>query len=212
MIKEEQVFIRNDNLVIEALLHNADSKKAAIVCHPHPLMGGSMHNNVVAATVQAFAGENYATLRFNFRGVGASSGVYDEGKGESCDIIYVANYLHEREFDEIFFAGYSFGAWAGAKVISETDQIFYYVIFISPPVNHFNFDFAKLKNKVNLIICGDADNFCDIAEITEKSEKIDAKLEIIKGADHFYWGKEAEIEKIISSSVKKHTENYSKKS
>lgn len=212
MIKEEQVFLRNEDIKIEALLYNADSQKAVIVCHPHPLMGGSMHNNVVETAVRAFASENYATLRFNFRGVGASSGVYDEGKGEAQDIIFACRYLRDSGYKKIYFAGYSFGAWVGTKVVSTKDKMFYQVIFISPPINHFAFDFVKLKNRVNLIICGDADNFCDIAAITEKCGKIGAKLEIIKGADHFYWGKEAEIEKIITSSVKKYTEINSKKS
>mgnify|MGYP002476917377 CR=1 FL=1 len=151
MLKEEQIFISNGNLRIEALLHNVQGKKAALICHPHPLMGGSMHNNVVAAAAQAFAVENHATLRFNFRGVGASSGAYDEGKGESQDIIRVADYLLERGFVEIIFTGYSFAAWVGAKVISMTDKMFCQVIFISPPVNHFDFHFSALKNKVNLI-------------------------------------------------------------
>ncbi|HPD56521.1 MAG TPA: alpha/beta hydrolase [Smithellaceae bacterium] len=211
MIKEERIFIRNGEFLIEALLHNTDSKTAAIICHPHPLMGGSMHNNVVEAACQGFAEKNIATLRFNFRGVGLSSGSYDEGRGEIQDVICVHRYLQEEGYADIFFVGYSFGAWVGAKVISATNQLFYRVIFISPPINHFDFDFFELKNKVNLIICGDADNFCDIADITETCGKIGAKLEIIKGTDHFYWGKEAEIEKIISSHIKNRQKIIQKK-
>jgi len=203
MIREERIFIPSDNLIIEALFHRSSGKKAAILCHPHPLMGGSMHNNVVEASIRAWAAENIATARFNFRGVGASSGAYDEGRGEARDVISVYRFLQQQGYSNIYFAGYSFGAWVGSKIIQADNKIFDYAVFISPPDNYFVFDYGRLINKVDLIICGNADAFCDAAKIYQKSKSIGAKLEIIDGADHFYWGKEAEIEKIMRLSVGK---------
>ena len=94
-VREEKVYIKNDSLIIEGLLYKGSGKKGVVICHPHSLMGGSMYNNVVEALQEEFAAENYFTLRFNFRGVGASSGTYEEGRGEKKDILAVCEYLKE---------------------------------------------------------------------------------------------------------------------
>jgi alpha/beta superfamily hydrolase len=113
-MREEKILIKNNALVIEALLHRASGERGAVICHPHSLMGGSMYNNVVEALQEAFASEGISTLRFNFRGVGSSTGSYSEGVGEKEDIWAAGNYLKTSGLREIFFAGYSFGAWVGA--------------------------------------------------------------------------------------------------
>ncbi|HOD30659.1 MAG TPA: alpha/beta fold hydrolase [Smithellaceae bacterium] len=206
MVAEEKVFISNENLIIEALMHKSASERGVIVCHPHPLMGGSMHNNVVEAVVRTFAAENFTTLRFNFRGVGASTGSYEEGKGESCDIIAVCRYLQQSGLSQIYFAGYSFGAWVGALVMEQREEKFSYSLFISPPHNYFPFNFNNLKNKLNLIICGNSDEFCHAENLKKRIKGTRAHLEIISGANHFYWGKEKEIEDIL----RKHLVKYGK--
>jgi hypothetical protein len=203
VLAEEKIFIENDKLIIEALRHKSFSEKGVIICHPHPLMGGSMYNNVVEAVVRAFAAEDFNTLRFNFRGVGASTGSYDEGRGEANDIVSVYEYLKKGRLSQIHFVGYSFGAWVGAKLLEEKENIFSNTTFISPPNNHFTFNINKLKDVIDLIICGDADEYCQVKNI--KSQLKDAKtaVEIISGADHFYWGKENEIEKILRQYLEK---------
>lgn len=89
---EEKISIKNGSLIIEGLLCKTSGEKGVVICHPHPLMGGSMYNNVVAAIQGAFAVVNYSTLRFNFRGAGKSTCVYDEGIGEKEDIIAAVDY------------------------------------------------------------------------------------------------------------------------
>jgi len=202
MLKEEKIFIKNDPLTIEALLHKGSSQKGVLVCHPHSLMGGSMYNNVVEAVAEVFAAQNYTTLRFNFRGVGASSGNYDEGNGEAQDIIAAGRHLQELGLSEIYLCGYSFGAWAGAKAIARKDDMFSQCIFISPPDKYFGFDFKALSGKVNLLICGNYDDFCDIHNMKYQSEVMESKLEIIDGADHFYAGREKEIQEILLKYIK----------
>ncbi|MBN1474379.1 MAG: hypothetical protein JW914_07170 [Syntrophaceae bacterium] len=207
MLTEEKIFVENGKLIIEALRHKSASAKGVIVCHPHPLMGGSMRNNVVEAIVRAFAAEDFTTVRFNFRGVGASTGSYDEGRGETQDIISVYEYLKKEGLSQIYFTGYSFGAWVGAKLLDEEENRFSYTTFISPPNNHFPFNINKLKNIVDLIVCGDTDDYCKINNIISQLNEEKTAVEIISEADHFYWGKEHEIEKILRQYLKKIDKN-----
>jgi len=203
VLTEEKIFIENGKLTIEALRHKSASTKGVIICHSHPLMGGSMYNNVVEAIVRAFAAEDFTTLRFNFRGVGASTGSYDEGRGETQDIISVYEYLKKEGVSQIYFAGYSFGAWVGAKLLEEKENTFSHITFISLPNNHFVFNINKLKNIIDLIICGDADEYCQIKNIKIQLKDAKTAVKIVSGADHFYWGKENEIEKILRQYLEK---------
>lgn len=198
---EEKIFIKNGALVIESLFHKASEKKAVVICHPHSLMGGSMYNNVVEAIQEFFAAQNISTLRFNFRGVGGSTGNYDEGKGEQEDILAVCEYLNKLGFSELIFAGYSFGGWVGSMILKTNGNSFSYSILVSPPVDYFSFEWNELKNKINLMICGDADQFGSSDIVSEKAKKINAPLEIIHGADHFYRGKERELKDIFQKYI-----------
>jgi alpha/beta superfamily hydrolase len=192
-VPEEKTYIENGSLIIEGLLRRTSKEKCVVICHPHPLMGGSMYNNVVEAIGEAFDSENFSTLRFNFRGVGGSTGTYDEGRGEKEDILAVCEYLKKMGIMKLFFAGYSFGAWVGSKILEENDNPFSFRICISPPVDYFYFKWGNLKNKINLIICGDGDQFCRVDFLIQKAQKINSPVEIINGADHFYSGKEKEL-------------------
>lgn len=203
VMTEEKIYIENDSLVIEGLLRGVSSERGVLICHPHPLMGGSMHNNVVEAIAEAFAAENFTTLRFNFRGVGQSTGAYDEGTGEAQDILAASRYLANSGLSKIYFAGYSFGAWVGANVITQNNGIFTGALFVSPPNKYFDFDWAKLNNNIGLIICGDQDQFCDLEVIKRQVKERKAKLEMISGADHFYLGKEKELKDILRKHIVK---------
>jgi len=198
---EEKIYIKNGSLIIEGLLSKTPGEKGVVICHPHSLMGGSMYNNVVEALQKAFAAENYSTLRFNFRGVGGSTGVYDEGRGEKEDIYFVCEYLKKYGMTKLFFAGYSFGAWVGSKIIEGSKNPFAASICISPPINYFNFNWDNLNNKINLFICGDCDQFCSLDVLIQKAKKINSPVETIRGADHFYMGKEKELMHILREHI-----------
>lgn len=202
-MQEEKILIKNKALVIEALLHRSSGERGAVICHPHPLMGGSMYNNVVEALQEAFASEGISTLRFNFRGVGSSTGSYNEGVGEQDDILAAGNYLKTSGLSEIFFAGYSFGAWVGAGVIAQPDHPFRGSVFVAPPIDYFEFDWRPLKNKIDLMICGDADSFCPLEPLRDTSEKINASLEVIGGADHFFMGEEKTLVIVLRNYLAK---------
>ncbi|PKN06809.1 MAG: alpha/beta hydrolase [Deltaproteobacteria bacterium HGW-Deltaproteobacteria-7] len=198
---EEKVYIKNGSWVIEGLWNKDSREKGVVICHPHPLMGGSMYNNVVEVIQEAFAAENVSTLRFNFRGVGGSTGAYDEGKGEKEDIAAVCEHMKRQGMKELFFAGYSFGAWVGSKILEENSHPFSYSVCVSPPIDYFDFKWDNLKNKVDLLICGDHDQFCALDVLIPLARKIDSPVDIIKGADHFYMGKEKELGNILTKHV-----------
>jgi uncharacterized protein len=162
-----------------------------------------MYNNVVEAIVEAFAVKKFTTLRFNFRGVGQSTGAYDEGRGEAWDILAAQRYLVDCGFLKIYFVGYSFGAWVGNKVLNQNTRMFTKAIFISPPNKLF--DFTELTVNLALIVCGNQDNFCDVSVVKKQIENTKVKLEIVSDADHFYLGKEEKLKSILIRNISKNT-------
>ena len=195
--REEKVYWDNGSLKIEGLLGKHSEENGVVICHPHPLMGGSMHNNVVEAIRDAFALQNYTTLRFNFRGTGNSTGNYDEGRGEQEDILSAHEFLKKNGIEKIILAGYSFGAWVGSKVLEQFNEHFVASILVSPPHNLFDFNWENLKNKIDLLVSGDRDKYCDAEVLRKQAEIINSPIEIISGTDHFYFGKEKELSNIL---------------
>jgi len=193
---EEKVFFTSSSLHLEGLLDGISGQNGVVICHPHPLMGGTMHNNVVEAIQEVFAAENYATLRFNFRGVGGSQGAYDEGRGESEDIRAACHFMKSIGCQNVNFVGYSFGAWAGAQLIAR-ENIFTVNIFVAPPIDILKFDLVNLQNKIALVICGENDQFCWSASLEQMIKKIKAQKIVIREADHFFFGRENELKDIL---------------
>lgn len=191
MVKEEKVFWPNGSLTGEGLWHPGTGGAGAVICHPHPLMGGSMHNNVVETVRDEWIAAGFSTLRFNFRGVGGSTGRYDEGRGEKQDLLSACAFAKSRGVEKIFLVGYSFGAWICCRLLKDQPSVAASVVLISPPLKYFEFDWEGLENAVELTICGDQDMFCDADTFRKKTGDISAKLTILPGADHFYFGQEA---------------------
>ena len=204
-MREEKIYIKNGSLIIEGLLSKTSEEKGVVICHPHSLMGGSMYNNVVEAIQESFAAENISTLRFNFRGVGGSTGNYEEGRGEKEDIFAVCEYLRKLGLAELYFAGYSFGAWVGSKIIARENNPFTCSICVSPPIDYFDFEWNKLRNKIDLLVCGDADQFCSLDNLIPEVKKINSTIEVVRGADHFYFGKEEKLMTILRKFIVKKT-------
>ena len=191
-MKEQPVFFQCGDVTIEGLYALGEGSRGVVVTHPHSQMGGNMMNNVVDALVRAFSGQGYATLRFNFRGVGGSGGKFDDGGGEQNDVKGAIEFLKEKGKNEIVLAGYSFGAWVNSRFLAGFDSLFD-VIMVSPPIDFLEFDFSVLKGRCGLVICGDRDQFCPIRLLEERVRKTGCRLDTVKGADHFYFGKEQSI-------------------
>jgi len=180
---------------------------ASIVCHPHSLYGGSMHNNVVMGVCTHLVRSGVAALRFNFRGVGRSEGQFGEGIKEQDDARAALDFLLKRDEidgERIALTGYSFGAFVGLAALSESDNI-KALVAISPPLTLFEFDYLKSCTKPKIMLIGDMDQFTPetvfndfYSELPEPKEK-----RILQGADHFYWGYEDEVGKTVAEFLLK---------
>src|SRR5271154_4775000 len=129
-MKEEQVTFKSGDLTLEGMIAYPDGGakpyRAAVVCHPHPLYGGSMYNNVVDAVLEALHVRGFVTLRFNFRGVGQSEGHFDNGNGEADDAVAAVRFLTKQEevrAADSVLAGYSFGATTAVRAAPSIDEV-----------------------------------------------------------------------------------------
>ena len=187
-------------LTLEGLLSTSHQAPAlgAVLCHPHPLYGGDMHNNVVSALAHAFQKENIATLRLNFRGVGHSEGTHDEGLAEHEDVKAAVTALLDRQaVSTVVIAGYSFGSMVGLQAGAEDDRV-HSLIGVAFPLGLRDPTFLVNVAKPVLLISGDRDTYSPIPDLTALvSEMPEPKqLETIPGADHFFMGREGEVAQV----------------
>ncbi|HEV2170195.1 MAG TPA: alpha/beta family hydrolase [Candidatus Binatus sp.] len=208
-MKETEVTFRSGELTLEALLANpAGDSRAAVVCHPHPMYGGSMYNNVVDAVLDGLWQAGYATLRFNFRGVGASEGEHDGGPGEVDDAIAAATFLVSQpgvRKDGLIMAGYSFGAMVAVSAGYETAEIAR-IVAVALPLAMADVRIPEGSSKPILLVSGDRDSYSPVNGVRALKEKIgdSARVEIVAGADHFFGGSEKEVARVIGELLKEH--------
>ena len=174
----------------------AAATRAVVLCHPHPLYGGTMHSAVVLAIAKLLVekgGERVAHLRFNYRGVGTSEGRYGEGRGEIEDARAAIRALRERAPGaKMTMCGYSFGTFVGLRAaVREQDEqsdAIERVTLVAPAVRIFHFvkeDGARFQGRLSIFV-GDDDEFCDVAEAEELAANLGAKLTVFPGADHYF--------------------------
>ena len=184
------LFIPSPHGQLEAILKapRGPLRGAALVLHPHPLFGGTMHNKVVFRAAAALNDAGLLVLRINFRGVGQSTGEHDEGRGERDDVRAGLDYLTENYPDqELTLCGFSFGARVGLEV-GIGDQRIRRLISIGTPVDKYDFSFLEQCRKPILFVQGDRDEFGDVERLRALVAEIKGpvKLHIIKGAGHFF--------------------------
>jgi alpha/beta superfamily hydrolase len=169
-----------------------------IITHPHPLFGGSMDNNVVRTAARAFGARSWATLRFNFRGVGESAGTYGEGLAEMADVAAALEFLKARTPGPCYVVGYSFGAFVAARAMLNGLEAAG-AILISPPIAFMDLAFLPRVPGLGLIIAGDRDELCPLADLRELLAKGQApvQLAVIAQADHFFGGREEELFRVL---------------
>ncbi len=165
----------------------------ALMLHPHPQHGGTMNNKVVYTMFHVFARRGFSVLRFNFRGVGRSQGVYDRGEGELSDAASALDWLqtYNRNTSACWIAGFSFGAWIGMQLLMRRPEISGF-ISLSPPANMYDFSFLAPCPSSGLVIQGDRDEVVPEATVAKLVEKLthqrnlDIDYRLIPGANHFY--------------------------
>lgn len=183
----------------------ANTTLAAVICHPHPLHGGAMGNKVVSTLARAWRDAGVATLRFNFRGVGASEGHHADGIGEVDDLLAALAWLQrEQGVTRVALAGFSFGAWVAAAGASrlpaaqELDRL----VLVAPPVQYPGF--AALQPPTgSLVLQGDADDVVDPAAVTAwvASRAAPPELRVFAGAGHFFHGRLGELKAELAARL-----------
>lgn len=203
---ETQVSFRSGDLTLEGLLANpGGGAPAAVVCHPHPMYGGSMYNNVVEAILAAMWQAGYATLRFNFRGVGSSEGEHDGGPGEVDDAVGAMSFLLAQpgvRKEDAAMTGYSFGAMVALSAGYERAEIAR-IVAVALPLAMAEARVPDGASKPLLLISGDRDSYSPVAGLQALVSKIggSARLEIIAGADHFFNGRESDLSRVIAAAI-----------
>jgi len=158
-------FSSSDGLRLEGRLTKAAPDRAVVLCHPHPLYGGSMLTPVIMTAEQAFQEAGYTTLAFNFRGVGGSEGAYGEGQAEVADVVGAISFLEETFGGQPKLqavAGYSFGSYVGAMAAA-TDARAGFYLGIAPPLNHYEFSFLRRAICLMALIGARRDEHCEAA-------------------------------------------------
>lgn len=201
----EPVTFASGDLTLEGLFHRpqAAPHPAVVVCHPHPLYGGDMHNSVVTAVCQALVEAGIAALRFNFRGVGRSQGRFGDGVGERADAIAALAHLRQIEGVDpakVGIVGYSFGA---AVALVAADERVAAVVAISTPT--FGRGIPELSIRCStLLMSGDRDNVAPPGQLTTLVEMIGPQCQVglVRGADHFWWGHEEKLAQAVAGFLR----------
>jgi len=173
---------------LEALYRELqDPAGIAVVCHPLTSGGGTLHNKVVFRAARGLEAANVATLRFNFRGAGASGGKFEGGEGEQEDVTAAIEWARKKHpGKKLFVGGFSFGAWVSSRVaceMAEVDALF----FIGTPVNKYDFGHLRNCERPMLFIHGTQDEHGDVAKVDKLVQSIrNAESVTITGADHFF--------------------------
>jgi len=180
---------------LEGRYHHSKISNAPVVVlmHPHPQHGGTMNNKVIYSLYQSFVKRGFSTLRFNFRGVGRSQGVFDSGQGELSDAASALDWIqtYNPNAQTCWVAGFSFGAWISMQLMMRRPEISGF-ISIAPPANIHDFSFLAPCPASGLILHGDKDNVVPISSVDKFSQKlqkqnnIEIDYQVIKGCDHFF--------------------------
>ncbi|MFZ5564350.1 MAG: alpha/beta hydrolase [Thermodesulfobacteriota bacterium] len=199
---EQKISIECGDLLLSGLFDEGHDKKGVVITHPHPLYGGNMYNPVVETIARAYRAMGYATLRFDFRGTGASTGQFDDGEGEQEDVAAAFLWLLSRGMDQVDLSGYSFGAWVIARCVPRLD-VAGNVILVAPPVNFVSFDDVGPIPRLAGVVTGEMDELAPpdrIAALLPAWNKT-ARLSVIEGADHFFWGCDRELQERLEEMI-----------
>lgn len=196
----ERIAFEADDVTCEGILLRPETVEQApglVICHPHPLYGGDMQNAVVRGLAEAFAAANFAVLRFNFRGVGQSTGQYSEGVGEQQDARAAMEWLSAQpgvDPARLFLAGYSFGARITLAMAATTPRLCGFIA-VAPPVRHGEWPPLESSCGSKIFLCGDRDSHVPLEVLTDRIRGLPdpKRLLIFPDTDHFFVGQERAV-------------------
>jgi len=172
----------------------------ALVAHPHPLQGGTLDNKVVQTLAKTFVALGYATVRFNFRGVGTSQGTFDEGNGETDDALAALAYARQR-FGELplALAGFSFGSFVQTRVAARV--AFERMVLVGAAVNRF--EVAHVPPET-IVIHGEEDDVVPLADVFNWARPQQLPIVVFPGCGHFFHGRLVQLQQVITASYPRH--------
>lgn len=167
----------------------------ALILHPSPEQGGTMNNKITYNMFQAFTARGFSTLRFNFRGVGRSQGIFDRGEGELSDAASALDWMQEinQNAPYVWVGGFSFGAWIGMQLLMRRPEIQGFIA-VSPPANMYDFSFLAPCPTSGLVLQGTKDDVVDEPSVADFVDKIQLQkgitldYRVMEGANHFFHG------------------------
>ena len=175
-------------------------RSVALCCHPHPLYGGSLSNKVIHTVARAFVAAGVPALRFNFRGVGASAGVHDDGRGETEDLVAVAGQLRRRfSVADLWLAGFSFGALVSLRATARLRPA--RLVTVAPPVGRWDFADIAAPACPWLLLQGTADELLDATEVETWARALspEAQITLLPEASHFFHGRLHEVRDLVEA-------------
>jgi len=189
----------------------------ALFLHPHPQHGGTMNNRVVYTLYNTFAARGFSCLRFNFRGVGRSQGIFAKGEGELSDAASALDWLqsYNENAKQCWIAGFSFGAWIGMQLLMRRPEITSF-ISIAPPANIYDFTFLAPCPSSGLVIHGSEDTIVPPESVTKLVQKINSQKtitvteKILEGANHFFANQLDEIAELTNDYLDEHGAGHSR--
>lgn len=206
----EVMFNGPENGKIEGRYYHSNDANApvALILHPHPVHGGTMNNKVTYTAFHTFVNHRFSVLRFNFRGVGKSTGTFDNGVGELLDAATALDWLqlHNPRASSYWVIGFSFGAWIALQLLMRRPEITNFIV-LAPPAESYDFNFLSPCPAPGLFIQGTQDSIVPESSVIKLYEKLDKQknsdLEYVSihGADHFFKEQSEELEETISSYI-----------
>jgi alpha/beta superfamily hydrolase len=205
MYPKGNLFIPAPHGQLEAILKEpaGELKGVGLVCHPHPLGGGTMHNKVVFRAAAGLVDAGLTTLRFNFRGVGASTGEHNEVEGGVEDVRTALDWLSgEYSGEDLTLAGFSFGSRTGMQVGADDDRVKRLISIGTPVEKYRDYDFLVDVAKPILFVHGDQDEFCSVASLRSLTDRIPhAEVVIFQNCGHFFDEHLSELRETIANWV-----------
>lgn len=191
---------------LECMLSNVDESAStvAVICHPHPLHGGSMHNKVVHTIMRTCREIGVASVRFNFRGVGKSEGTYDGGVGELEDLLAIIEWSAKQyPHAKLWLAGFSFGAFVAAKSLTKSATPIERLLLVAPPVESFDFSDIDFGTVPTTVIIGSRDQIVPPNAVKSwVNRQQNVSLLWLDEADHFFHGRLTLLKDTIINHIK----------